>query len=176
MKNIINCIIIYIISSTFFNFFYIFENNYYLDMVSCGKKNHFNMFTNNFFIIKTIILYLIIYIAMTFLIYRFIIINNEPLYIAFFLGISISILSNFISGWVSEKTDFIIVMLYDALTSGIAVLLTTYIFRNYYEEINNYLFLIIILNIIVTIFLFYNIFCYSFKIQNFKEFISKIKN
>jgi hypothetical protein len=150
----------------------IFEWKYYLDMISDIQGYKFNSFKNlnNNFSLKIIILFTLCFYIASLIVYSYIILPKKG-YIEGFLFLCMfwaiwdgSYLFSF-----DKALTHINVLLFDIfIVGGICIVLTQYIFYNYYDILKDYLLLLFIFYLLTMLLFFYENYNYNKDLSNIK--------
>jgi hypothetical protein len=152
------------------------EFEYYYNVTSDIQGYKFNFYKNleNNFTLKSILLYIFGYIVITFFMYYYLISPIKKGYIEGF--IFTSMLCAFWDACVlfcfDKGTKHLPVLLFDIfIVGGIGMIISQYIFYNYYNILKNYIPLLFILYILSMLLFFYECYKYNPDLSNIKGIV-----
>ena len=149
----------------------IIEIRPYANMLSKIQKYKINFFKNdkNEFILKNIFIYSFLYLFLyTFVIYYYIIEPNKNLLEGFIFGSFLCAIGDiFLFSCFDKAVYHYDILLYDIfVVGGFCVLISQYLFTNYYYILKNYIPLLFIIYLITMIWFFYECYKYNPDLSN----------
>ena len=148
------------------------EWKYYLDMISHIQGEKFNFFKNERFTITIVFIFTIGYITLLLIMMYYTDVFTINLKSLIFILVLYGFwdLAYYVMFDKAEK--FSLVLLYDILVvGGVCLLLTQYIFNNYYNILKNYTFVLVIFYFTTMVLFFYEFYKYNPDLSNIKKYV-----